>query len=313
MQGVEPYLNQAEEVYNENFKPETWFESCIFLSEYPGTNDYDYNYWMAARELVADPKMAKRSVNSLLAEAYLAKLLGWKVEFLTGNIGVYSVSELADITKNIAEVYGEKMWVNYGAFSRSQLDVLKSCVKGIYGSIDTVNPDIHKRTSKDKPIEPIIRMFDDARDFEKAITIVVGLGEKIEDIALLHRFIENNKISKITFYPLSNDKGVDSFYYAKWVAQTRIRFPKLHINAGTALDRVAETGLLLRAGANAISRFPAINMFNSEQAHIIEEEAKNAGRKFLGTLTDVNQLNTKSDVVYKDKLDRYIEVMRKSK
>ena len=72
MQGVEPYLNQAEEVYNENFKPETWFESCIFLSEYPGTNDYDYNYWMAARELVADPKMAKRSVNSLLAEAYLA-------------------------------------------------------------------------------------------------------------------------------------------------------------------------------------------------------------------------------------------------
>lgn len=313
MEGVEPYLRQAEEVYNENFKPETWFENCIFLSEYPGTSDYEYNYWMAAREMVADPKMAKRSINSLLAEAYLSKQLGWNIEFLTGSLGVYSILELAEVSKKIAEVYGEKVWLNYGALSRSQLEVIRSCVKGVYGSVDTINPDIHKRTSKEKPLEPIIRMFDDAREFEKAITIVIGLGEKIEDISLLHRFIESNKISKITFYPVDNDKGPDSSYYAKWISQTRIRFPKLHINAGTSIDRVAEVGLLLMAGANSISRFPAINLFNSEQARVIEEEAKNVGRKFLGTLTDVSKLNIKTDEIYKEKLDKYLEVMRKSK
>lgn len=315
---IEPYLDQAEDVFHENFRPTTWFENCIFLSQQPGADSYDYKYWMAARSMVADPKMAKRSVNSLLAEAYLSKKLGWKVEFLTGSLGVYPILELAEVAKKVAEAYGEKIWMNYGALSRSEMDVMRPFIKGIYGSVDTINPDVHRRVSKDKPMDDILRMFNDSHGFEKGISIGIGLGEKIEDIQLLYRFIENNKIDRITFYPVdpidnSKFKGPDSTYYAMWIAQTRIRFPKLHINAGISVDRVAEVGLLLRAGANAISKFPAIDMFNSEQAKSIEEEAKSAGRKFSGTLTDVEKLDISTDDDYKDKLNRFIEVMRKSK
>ncbi|MDP4012137.1 MAG: hypothetical protein Q8R00_00830 [Candidatus Nanoarchaeia archaeon] len=314
---IEPYLDQAEDAFNENFKKTTWFESCIFLTEHPAANNYDYRYMMAAREMVSDPKLAKKSINSMLAEAFLAKKLGWKVEFLTGSLGVYSHVELAEITKKIAEAYGEKINLNFGAFSRSQLDVLKPFVRCIYGSVDTVNMDVRKRISKDKPIGPILTMYDDAYGFEKGMTLTIGVGEKDDDATLLNRFIENNKIDRITFYPLDSGdnkfQGPDSLYYAKWIAQTRITFPKLHINAGISPERAAEVGLLLRAGANSISKFPGIEMFNTEQARVIEEEAKNAGRKFLGTLTDVERLDISTEEPYSDKLNRFIEVMKRSK
>ena len=58
------------------------------------------------------------------------------------------------------------------------------------------------------------------------------------------------------------------------------------------MDRI-ETGeikFLLEAGADAVTKFPAIKLFNSEHAKKIEEQALQAGRTFVGTMTKVPSL-----------------------
>ena len=313
-------LRRAEEVYKENFSNETWFEKCVFLSWYCDVGDCKFCFRSTQKEKIQDPNLARRSMESVLAEVFLAKKLGWQLEFLTGGYRIYPFEELVSVVKRVKELYGEKIWVNLGALSIDELEKLRPYVKGVCGSIETVNRSVHKRVCPSKPIEGYMKMFDDAKGFEKSLAIVIGLGEKIEDIKDLFRLIENNNISKIDFYPLHPikgtifSKGPDSLYYASWIALTRIKFPEIKITAGTWVDRAAETGLLLKAGANSITKFPAIRMFNSEQARVIEEEAKNAGRKFLGTLTDVSYLDDiKADDRIKEKVENYIGVMRRSK
>ena len=311
-------IEKANEVYLKNFGAETWFEKCVFLSWYCGVGDCKFCF--RSTQMNKSPDKARRSLSSVLAEIYLCKKLGWKLEFLTGGYEIYPFNELVEIIKKVVGVYGEKIWLNLGALSMNQLEMVRPYVKGVCGSIETVNRELHKRICPSKPTEPYIRMFADAKGFKKSIALVIGLGEKIEDVSELFRFIENNNIDRIDFYPLHPiigtiyKKGPSSEYYASWIAHTRIKFPKIKIVAGTWTNRVAEVSLLLKAGANAITKFPSIRLFGSEQAKIIEEEAKVAGREFKGTLTNINYLkDIEVEDSVKEKLQQYIEVMRRSK
>ena len=71
-----------------------------------------------------------------------------------------------------------------------------------YKEIETINPEIHKKVCPDKPIEPYLEMFKIAEKYnlEKAMTIIVGLGETIKDFNLLKDFISKWNIKKIHFY-----------------------------------------------------------------------------------------------------------------
>jgi biotin synthase-like enzyme len=142
-------------------------------------------------------------------------------------------------------------------------------------------------------------MFEQADGLKKSMTIVIGLGEKKDDFKLLSEFIEKQKLDRITFYALKpvketffdNSLGPKTKDYLWWIAQTRIKFPKLEIIAGTTSRRYQEVGFLLKAGANAFTKFPATRIFNSPETKLIETEIKKVGRQFQGTLTQMPNIN----------------------
>jgi len=77
-------------------------------------------------------------------------------------------------------------------------------------------------------------------------------------------------------------------------------------------------GYLLEAGANSISKFKAIKLFNSSMAREIERQAELAGRKFQGTLTQIPIVDWQEeiarlsfDVGLKEKIKRKLELYLK--
>jgi biotin synthase-like enzyme len=288
-------ISKAKEIYKSNFPMETHFGRCVFVSWFCERATCKFCYRSTYQHKTKHASNAKRSMSSMIADAIIGKYLGWKFEYLTGGYGVFSFDELAEIAKNISIVYGHKIWVNIGALDEAQMLKLKPYVEGICASIETVEPNLHNSICPDKPIKPYSDMLKlaDKLGLKKSITIVIGLGEKKEDINLLFDFIEKHKLDRITFYALKPVKGTiytsspEPEDYAWWIAQTRIKFPKLEIIAGLTPKKVDYVELILNAGANAITKFPAVNEFNSKKANLIETLANNAGRRFNGSLTKI--------------------------
>ena len=140
----------------------------------------------------------------------------------------------------------------------------------------------------------IVNEFD---DIQKSMTMVIGIGEKPEHLQQLFNFIDKHKLDRITFYALNPirgtpyEKGPEHKYYAWWIAQTRIKYPNIQIIAGTGNDRTSEAELLYLSGANAVTKFSAVKHFGSKAAKNIEEGAKAAGRTFIGTMTDIPNMD----------------------
>jgi len=292
-------IKEAQEVYKSNFNMETYFGRCIFVSWYCDRSTCKFCYRSTFIHKKKFVNSAKRSMASMIADSLIGKKLGWKFEYLTGGYGVFSFEELAEIAKNISEVYGHKIWVNIGTINEEEMEILKPYVEGVCASIETVEPNLHNDICPDKPISPYSEMLKLAgkKGFKKSITIVIGLGEKKEDIDLLFNFIEEHNLDRITFYALKPVKG--TIYtespppeeYAWWIAKTRIRFPKIEIIAGLTPKKVDYVELILKAGVNGITKFPAVKQFGSKKAKIIEDMANKAGRKFIGSLVEIPKVD----------------------
>ena len=84
----------------------THFERAIFLSWYCAKGDCKFCYMSTQKNLIKDPRKARRSMASILAEAFLCKKLGWKIEFLSGGYESYTRDELLSLIKNIKKIYG---------------------------------------------------------------------------------------------------------------------------------------------------------------------------------------------------------------
>jgi biotin synthase-like enzyme len=295
-------IKKANKTYMDNFKPETWFGRCIFLSWYCDIGTCKFCYRSTQKNKIKHAKNARRSLPSILTETLLAKKLNWKIEFLTGGYKIFPVEELVDITKKVNYIYGEKTWINLGALKKEELSLFKPYIKGIVGSIETIEPSLHDKICPNKPIYQYEKMFNYAKNFKKSITIVIGLGEKKEHFPFLCDFIKKHKLDRITFYALKPingtpyTKGPSTKDYIWWIANTRINFPKLEIIAGTTLRRVDEVGKLLKSGANAITKFPITKKFASKEAKIMEEQIKLSGRKFKGYLTNIPKIDWDKEV-----------------
>jgi len=327
-------IEQANKTYKENFDNYTWFGRCIFLSWYCDVGTCKFCYRSTQKDRIKFAGHAKRTPASILTEAILAKNLGWRIEFLTGGYKIYPIEELIEIARLVNLVYGEKIWLNLGALKKEELLKFKPYIKGIVASIETIDEEIHNYICPNKPIQPYEEMFEiiandsELNDLQKSITIVIGLGEKKEHFEKLAAFIEKYKLNRITFYALKPVKGTpftegpSTEDYVWWIAQTRIRFPKLQIMAGTTANRVNEIDLILKAGANAITKFPATKLFGSEKAFLVEQKIKDAGRILKGTLTKLPDIDWHSQIdalditdrlkqQTKDVLDSYLKMMRK--
>ncbi len=269
---------------------------------------------------------------SMIADALIGKNLGWKFEYLTGGYANRDIEGIKEIAKHISEIYKEKIWVNLGVLDEKEMDILRPYVKGICASIETVEPGLHDDLCPDKPISPYSKMLKLAKSkgFRTSITIVIGIGEKKQDLKLLLDFIKEHNLDRITFYALKPIKGTDfenTFSpkiqdYAWWISQTRKAFPDIEIMAGLTPKKVDYVKDILEAGADGITKFPAISQFNSEKAKLIEKLIKDSGRRFISTLTSIPDINWNKEIddlsidkelkhQVKEKLDISLKQMKK--
>ena len=284
------------------------------------------------KQRISDPKKAKRTPASILAEAYLCKKLGWKIGFLSAGYGSYTQESILDLCKKVYEIYGGKLWLNIGILDEKTIEKLKPYLTGICGAVETVNDKVRKKVLPSKHLSPIEHMYKicDKYNLKKSITFIIGLGETIDDFDSFKKFIIKNKIDKIIFYALNpikgtifeNSKGPEINYYLKWIKKTRNEFPKIDIVAGHWVNRVNYIHLMLNAGANALTKFPAIKLFNTKFTKTIEKEIKKSGYNFHGTLTKIPKINFDEikNLSFDDKFKKnitkkvksYLEVMNKN-
>jgi len=294
----------------------TCFERAIFLSWYCSKADCTFCYMSTQKDRINElknPKMARRRIASIFAEAIISKACGWDIEFLSGGYDSFSKEELLFIIKGIYEITGKKQWLNIGVLNEEELKIFEPYVKGFIGTLECVNMTLRDKICPSKPMNEILSMFKscDELGVKKGITVIIGLGETFGDFEFLKDFIKDNKITRITFYSLNPQKGtpfnssppID--YYEKWVAMTRESFPNLWITAGAWHDKTNYYSRLLKAGANNITKFPALKAFGSKEAKEIENQAKLAGRRFIGTLTKMPKVDWDDEV---DKLKFDIEL-----
>ena len=281
-----------------------WFGRCIFISWYCDVGTCKFCYRSTQKSRIKHAEKAKRKLSSLIVEAILAKNLGWRIEFLTGGYKVYPFEELLNITKTISEVYGEKLWLNLGAITKEELKQFQPYIKGVVASIETISPELHKEICPDKAIQPYEQMLKDAKELnlKTSMTLVIGLGEKPEHFPLLKQFIEKHNLDRITFYALKPvkdtpyEQGPTTEQYCYWINETRKAFPNLQIIAGTTARRTNEVSQVLKAGADAITKFPATKKFNSEQAQELEQQIEQANCEFTSTLTKLPNINWEAEV-----------------
>ncbi|NQU97838.1 radical SAM protein [Candidatus Woesearchaeota archaeon] len=321
MDKLKKLISEASKIYAANFPSNTWFERALFFSWSCSIKDCTFCY-MSTQEKrnKGDDDRAVRSKESLYAETIICKNLGWKIGFFSGGINAYHHKDLLEMLKVINEITGEKVWINLGATPKNYLEKYKPYIKGVVGSIETVNERIHKDVCPSKPIGPCVQMFKNSTSLglKNAMTLILGLGEAEEDFETLKEFIEENKIEKIHMYALNPVKGTvfekkkspNKEYHAWYIAKTRIAFPNIDIQMGIWKDKIERISLLLGAGANSISKFPIIRQFGTKSAMGIEAQAKKADREFLGSLTNIPKINWDEEV---EKLNLNPEVKEKIK
>lgn len=287
-------------------KKEIYFERAIFLSWYCSKGDCKFCYMSTQKDKIKNPKLARRTKESVLAEVLLCKLFNWKIEFISGGYESYDFDELVDLIKDIKTGYGKKLWLNLGVLSEAELVRLKPYVEGISGAVECINPKLRQEMCPSKPLNEIETMFKvcDKLGLKKSMTMILGLGETINDFIYLKEFVDEQGIDQITFYRLKPQKDtvlenvepISKEYYADWVLKTHQEFPKLKIIAGSWLTHLDEISLLLESGATGITKFPSIRKFNSKYAKQIESEVLKSGMNLESNLTKKLKVDIKKEV-----------------
>ena len=307
-------IKKANEITLKNHGDLITLERAVFLSWWCDKGDCAFCYMSTQKEKIKDPTKARRNIYNIYAEAEMCKRLDWNIEFLSGGYESFTTQEIKQIATTIKDITGDGVWLNTGI--TDDLAEYGSEIKGITGAVEVANPQIHKRVCPSKKLEDISNMLDMAGDlgFKKAITIILGLGETLEDTSYIIDYIKEHKIDRVIFYSLNphketiyaNSSQPASLYYAQVVAEVRLAFPDIEIICGTWIDNLANIGILILSGANGITKFPLFKMFGTKYGKRVEEEVKWAGRQLKGTFTDKAQLGPKQSEVSPD-LDKFIK------
>lgn len=259
---------------------DVWFGRCIFLSWYCERGTCDFCFRSVAKHKIKHAVDAKRSLGSVIAEALIIKSCGWRIEFLTGGYGIYPFSDLVRFCKLVSQVLEEKIWINLGTLTFDEMKELKPFVEGIVASLETCEPKLHDKVCPDKKLEPYYEMLDVAKDlcFKTSATLVIGLGEKKEDYLYVKDMIKKHNLDRITVYALRPVAGTpykigpSSSEMEYWISSIRKDFPKIEIIAGTAIYRIDEIPMLIKSGANAITKLPATKIFNTTYGKKVEDK-----------------------------------------
>ena len=307
-------IKKANEITLKNHGNLITLERAVFLSWWCDKGDCAFCYMSTQKEKIKDPQKARRNINNIFAEAEMCKRLDWNIEFLSGGYESFTTQEIKNIAEKIKNITGDGVWLNTGI--TDELSEYESEIKGITGAVEVANPKIHKKVCPSKKLDDISNMLDVAGDlgFKKAITIILGLGETLEDVGYIIDYIKEHKIDRVIFYSLNphketiyaNSSQPASLYYAQVVSQIRLAFPDIEIICGTWIDNLANIGILILSGANGITKFPLFKMFGTKYGKRVEEEVKWAGRELKGTFTDKEKLGPEKSEISPD-LDKFIK------
>lgn len=289
-------------------------ERAVFLSWWCDKGDCAFCYMSTQKNKIKDPSKARRNVNNIYAEAEMCKRLDWNIEFLSGGYESFTTQEIKEIATTIKDITGDGVWLNTGI--TDELSEFGPEIKGITGAVEVANPEIHERVCPSKKLDDISNMLDVSGDlgFKKAITIILGLGETLDDVDYVIDYIRDHKIDRVIFYSLNphketiyaNSSQPASLYYAQVVSRVRLAFPEIEIICGTWIDNLANIGILILSGANGITKFPLFKMFGTKYGKRVEEEVKWAGRELKGTFTNKEMLGPEKSEIDSE-LDRFIK------
>ncbi|MFQ5800339.1 MAG: radical SAM protein [Candidatus Hydrothermarchaeales archaeon] len=321
-------IKKADKKTREVHGRDVTLERAIFLSWWCDRGNCSFCYMSTQKERIKDKEKARRRLSSVLAEAELLRRIGWKAAFISGGYGVYSIPEIKEIAQRVHEIMGEPTWLNVGALSKDEMSLFDEEIHGVVGSVETVNEKLHREICPGKPLKPISAMLKNAKDLglKTGITIILGLGEGVSNLPRLVEFVEEHEIDKITVYslnpheatPLSDSPPPASLYQAGVIAALRLKFPHLKIVAGTWIDQLPNIGITLLAGANGITKYPLFRMFGNRYGKKVEEEIAFAGRRVVGTFTDMTRLDGEvktrgpEKVEVESALKRYVQKIERS-
>ena len=317
-------IKKANDVTLKNHGNLITLERAVFLSWWCDKGDCAFCYMSTQKDKIKDPKKARRNLSNIYAEAEMCKRLDWNIEFLSGGYESFTTQEIKTIATTIKDITGDGVWLNTGI--TDELGEYGSEIKGITGAVEVANPEIHNRVCPSKKLSDISNMLDVAGDlgYKKAITIILGLGETLEDTNYIIDYIKDHKIDRVIFYSLNphketvyaNSSQPASLYYAQVVTRVRLTFPEIEIICGTWIDNLANIGILILSGANGITKFPLFKMFGTKYGKRVEEEVKWAGRELKGTFTDKNMLGPQESEISPELnkfIKRYVKESLKNK
>ncbi|ADG13930.1 Radical SAM domain protein [Methanocaldococcus infernus ME] len=285
---------KAFKITNKYF-PYVSFERALFLGWYCNLKEpCKFCYMSVLKERIKEPKKAKRSLASILAEAILMKRIGWKLEFISGGYG-YSEEEINRIAEAVAYVQRCKQYLNVGVVDVENINL--DVIEGVVGAVETLRE--REKLCPGKSLEKIKENLIKAKDLglKTGITIILGLNEREEDIEKLLNLIEELELDRITFYSLNPQKGtifenkpsVTTIEYMNWVSSVRLAFPKIKIITGVWTDKISMISPLILAGSNVITKFPLFSIYGTKYAHWVEKEVRKV-KELYGTFTDLDIL-----------------------
>ncbi len=324
-------VKQANSVFKQNFDNKVWFERSVFINWSCAIADCKYCY------LSTKPKSdlnAVRHPASIIAEAIICKQLGWKVGYITGGLRVESNQYLAELAKKLNIALGEKIMMNFGPYNNDEIEVFKPYISGMGCAVESFDEELHRFICPSKPLKALLKFLEnlEKNNLKKMVTIILGLGEKKEDVEIVIENIKKYGINKVQLcflkpqdYTIFKDvPSPDPNYMTWWISKIRLANPNVQINVALVRDRISDLSLYLEAGANSFTRFFVFDDFASELAIELEQECKKAGRELQGQFTNLPDLDLKKEIgklefddVWKEKIlakaEMYYTKLKKKK
>lgn len=300
---LDQLLETANQVYTQHFSAEVRFERSIFINWTCAIADCKYCF-LSTKPRYNPQKEGKkplRSKESILGEVLLCKALGWEVGYITGGLRVESTNYLIDLASKIEIVLGKKVMMNFGPYVRPAIEKFRPYVIGMGAAIESFDEELHNFICPSKPLKSLMNFLGYLQEcrLEKLITIILGLGERKEDVFTVVTNIQKYGIEKVQLCFLKAQKNTlftevpapNIEYMAWWVAQLRIACPTLQIKVALVPERIKDFSLLLKAGANSFSRFMVFHYFGTGLAAQLEEECQKVGRTLQGQFTTLPPVN----------------------
>jgi biotin synthase-like enzyme len=304
---LEGLIIKASRVFTENHSNHVWFERSVFINWTCGIADCKYCY------LSTKPKKDMKSLRSqasILAELLLCKLMGWRVGYLTGGLRVESTEYMVELLDNASKVLGYKPMMNFGPYTRSEIVAFKPHISGIGAAIESFDPELHSFICPSKPLKMLQKMLEICKEenVPTFITIILGMGEKKDDVFEVIKYVKQYDIAKVQLCFLKPQVNTvfsevpppDPYYMAWWTAQLRIACPSIQIKIALIKERMADFALMLKAGANSFSRSLIFREFGTSYAQEIVAACTEAGRELDGEFLEAPILDIASAVAALD-------------